>query len=95
MPLSETGLKKGAIVTVGTLGVGTFASAVMLQLYWAGSRRLPDPALGRVIVESNKGHKYYLTEGESRVVSEPVFIGAVMLVFFAGFLNQRWNSFKR
>jgi len=92
--MSPSTVKKVSVAAIETVGAISFVAAWILGVYWSMTRTVPAPALGRVIQESSHGSKYYLTLAESRIVSEPVFMGSVSLVFLAAFLRQRWNISK-
>jgi hypothetical protein len=96
-PRNTTGFKKFVVIALTGIGSVSFVTVWTLGVYWSGSRRLPAPELGRVIEQTDRGHKYYLTLAESRLVSEPVFALTLLLVALAIFLDQLWavDVFKR
>jgi|HubBroStandDraft_1064217.scaffolds.fasta_scaffold385038_1 hypothetical protein len=92
--MGQQGIKKFAAGAVEVIAAAAFLAAWSLSMYWSQTRSSPDPAFGRVVEESSHGRKYYLTITESRIVSEPVFVGSVLLIFVAASLKKRWDTLK-
>ena len=87
-PLSDP--KKVTLAVLTAIGMGVFVAAWILEVYWSLTRLVPVPALGRVVERTSHGGRFYLTLTESQLVSEPVFGGA-LLVMFVTLVTERFT----
>jgi hypothetical protein len=75
--------RKYVAVALGGTGIIGFISALRIYFHFKATRLVAIPSLGRVIEESDHGHRFYLTAAESESL-EGLFFASVLLVMASG-----------